>query len=100
MLSALVPRELESRAVTLVMRETSTLGVRVRPAARYEAEREVVEVETSLGVVEVKVKRLEGTAIAISPEYEACRRIAVERGIPLQEVYRVVEREAGDRLLS
>lgn len=100
MLSALVPSELESRAATLVMRETSTLGVRVRPAARYEAEREIVEVETSLGAVQVKVKRLEGEAIAVSPEYEACRRIAMDQGMPLQEVYRVVEREAGDRLLS
>ena len=48
MLSALVPEDLESQAVTLVIRETSSLGVRVRPAARYEADREVVDVDTSL----------------------------------------------------
>ena len=99
MLSVLVPSELEFQAVTMVMRETSTLGVRVRPAARYEAEREVVEVDTSLGTVQVKVKRLEGAAVAVSPEYEACRRIAVDRDIPLQEVYRIVQGEASDKLL-
>lgn len=100
MLSALVSADLEMRAVSLVMRETSTLGVRVRPAARYEADRELVQVDTSVGTVQVKVKRLEGTNVAVSPEYEECRRIAVERGMPLQDVYRIVQYEASKELLS
>ena len=100
MLSALVPVGLESQAVKLVMRETSSLGVRVRPIARYEAEREVVQVDTTLGPVAVKLKRLEGANVGVSPEYEACRRIAVDRGLPLQDVYRIVQSEAADVLLS
>ena len=99
MLSALVPANLESQAVALVLRETSTLGVRVRPAARYEAEREIVEVETSLGAVPVKVKRLEGKNVAVHPEYEVCRRIALDRQIPVQEVYRIAQTEAAAKLL-
>ena len=99
MLSALVPASLESEAVTLVMRESTSLGVRVRPAARYEAEREVVQVDTSLGTVQVKVKRLDGANVAVSPEYEDCRLIATDRGMPLQEVYRVVQSEASEQLL-
>ena len=66
----------------------------------YEAEREIVQVETSLGAVSAKVKQLGGTNVAVSPEYEDCRRIAVERGMPLQEVYRIVQREAGQTLLE
>jgi len=81
-----------------VMRETSSLGIRVRATARYEAERDVVEVETSLGAVQVKVKRFEGASVAVSPEYEDCRRIAIERGVPLQEVYRIVQDEASEKL--
>ena len=42
MLSALVPMDLESDAARLILRETSTLGVRVRPVSRYEADRKVV----------------------------------------------------------
>ena len=99
MLSALVPMELEARAVTLVMRETTSLGVRVRPVSRYEAERELVDVETSLGTVQVKVKRLDGTNVGVSPEYESCRQIAAEGGMPLQDVYRIVQQEASDKLL-
>ena len=100
MLSAIVPSDLEQQAVALVMRETSTLGVRVRPLERYEAERRSVEVETSLGRIAVKVKRLEGKSVAVSPEYEACRQVAVDRGIPLQEVYRIVQNEAEEKLLD
>ena len=100
MMSAIVPSDLEIQAIALIMRETSTLGVRVRPLARYEAQREIVKVDTSLGGVEVKVKRLEGKNVAVSPEYEACRSVALERGIPLWEVYRIVQREAEDSLLE
>ena len=100
MMSAIVSSDLEHEAIGLVMRETSTLGVRVRPLARYEVERDSIEVDTSLGKVAVKVKRIEGKNVSVAPEYEVCRRIALERGIPLQEVYRSVQREAEDILLD
>jgi uncharacterized protein (TIGR00299 family) protein len=100
MLCALMPAELESTAVDLVMKETTTLGVRVRPVSRHEAERQILEIETSLGPVRVKVKRLGGRAVSVSPEYEECRRIAMARAMPLQDVYRRVQAEAGDRLLG
>ena len=100
MMSAIVPSDLEARAADLVMRETSTLGVRVRPLARYEADRETAELDTSVGRIEVKVKRLEGKNVAVSPEYEACRRVALRLGLPLQDVYRIVQREAEQRLLE
>jgi hypothetical protein len=29
----------------------------------------------------------------VAPEFEECRRVALEQGIPLLEVYRIVERE-------
>ena len=38
-LSALVPQYLESAAVDVILRETTTLGVRSRPIERYVAER-------------------------------------------------------------
>lgn len=100
MLSIIVSSDLEAQAVTLVMRETSTLGVRIRPLSRYEAERESTEVDTSLGRVAVKVKRLEGKTVGVAPEYEASKIIALERQMPLQEVYKIVQREAEEQLLD
>ena len=99
-LSALLPQTLETAAVELILRETPTLGVRSRPVQRYVAEREVVAMETSLGTVRAKVKSLAGEVVAAAPEYEDCRRIALETGRPLQEVYRMAEQEAWRRFLA
>jgi uncharacterized protein (DUF111 family) len=94
LLSAIVPADAADRAAGVILRETSTLGVRTRPVERYEAEREVVQVETSLGRLPVKVKRLAGAVLDASPEYEACREVALRTGLPLQEVMRRAQAEA------
>ena len=100
MLSALVRPELESAAVSSMLRETSSLGVRVRLVKRHEADRRIVEAETTFGPVPVKLKLLEGRIVAATPEYEACRAIAIERELPLQDVYRRVQAEAEDQMLG
>ena len=94
MLSLLCAREVEEAVVSVLLEETSTLGVRVREVRRHEAQRETFEFESSLGPASVKVKRLPGKKPQVSPEYEACRRLALERSLPLAEVYRIVEAEA------
>ena len=98
-LSVLLPQSLEQKGVELILRETPTLGVRSRPIERYAAEREVVTMDTDLGEVRVKLKYLAGEIVAASPEYEDCRRIALESGRPLQEIYRRVEAEAQVKFL-
>jgi hypothetical protein len=100
LLSALVPQGLEAAAVELILRETPTLGVRTRPVERYIAERETVPMETDLGVISVKVKSLGEVAVGAAPEYEDCRRIAQETGLPFQEVYQRAVAEARRRFLS
>jgi hypothetical protein len=98
MVSVLCQEALEADLVDVLLRETSTLGVRVRDVSRYEAERDVFEFESSLGPAAVKLKRLPGEAPRVAPEYEVCRRIAQERSLPLAEVYRIVAAEAEQRL--
>jgi uncharacterized protein (TIGR00299 family) protein len=93
-LSVLCPVQAEGAIVSLLLRETSTLGVRLREVRRQEAEREVLEFESSLGPAVVKVKRLPGERPQAAPEYEICRRLAETSGLPLAEVYRIVQGEA------
>lgn len=99
-LSALVPQELEGEAVELILRETPTLGVRTRPVERHVADRQSVNIDTDLGRISVKVKSLEGVAVSAAPEPDECRRIALETGIPFQEVYQRTMEEARRQLVG
>ncbi|TET39953.1 MAG: nickel pincer cofactor biosynthesis protein LarC [Dehalococcoidia bacterium] len=100
MLSVIAPSEVEGKMVEAILRETSTLGLRVNRIERHEAEREIVLFDSSLGKVMVKVKLLHGARIALSLEFEDCRRLAQEHNLPLQEVYRIVTAEASTQLLK
>ena len=75
----------------VVLRESSTLGVRIQQIQRLKAQRTQERINTPIGTIVVKVKRLGSRIISASPEYEECRRIARERNMPLDEVYAVVQ---------
>jgi len=75
------PEDQEKLAAVLFA-ETSTLGLRILAAERRVQARRLVEVETRYGAVRVKVS---GDG-AYAPEFEDCRRLARERGVPLKEV--------------
>jgi uncharacterized protein (TIGR00299 family) protein len=66
----------------LLFAETTTLGLRIYTAERRVKARHIAEVETAHGKVRIKVS--ENGSFA--PEYEDCRRIARETGIPLKQI--------------
>jgi uncharacterized protein (TIGR00299 family) protein len=94
MLSVLAPASLETKLTEIIMRETSTLGIRSRPVSRHMAQREIIEFDSSLGRAKAKIKRFGDDTLAVSPEYDDCRRLALEHNLPLHEVSRIVEIEA------
>jgi len=98
MLSVICSEAAEEAVARLLLRETSTLGVRVRQVHRWEAEREALEFQSTLGPAAVKVKRLPGELPRVAPEYEACKRLAEASGLPLADVYRVVQVEGEKEL--
>jgi pyridinium-3,5-bisthiocarboxylic acid mononucleotide nickel chelatase len=75
-----------NRLIDLIFRETTTIGVRTHEVRRRTLEREIVPLETPLGEVRMKVSRMNGTMLNATPEYEDCRRIAAQKGIPLKQV--------------
>jgi uncharacterized protein (TIGR00299 family) protein len=97
MLSILAPAQAEPALIELVMQETSTLGIRTRPVLRHTAQRETVEFKSSLGPVTIKIKRFGKSLIQVTPEYEDCKRIAMEKGLPLQEVIRIIRNEVHEQ---
>jgi uncharacterized protein (TIGR00299 family) protein len=87
---ACTPAQAEALAA-LVFAETTTIGLRRQEVQRWVLARERVEVETPYGNVGVKVARLGGKVMTASPEYEDCRRLALESGVSLKEVYTAAE---------
>ena len=80
--------EQDREALTeILFRETPTLGVRRQRVARDTLRREIRTVETPFGPVPVKTGLAGGRPTTLSPEYEACRRIARAKGVPFREVY-------------
>lgn len=80
----------------LIMLETGSLGVRIFPSLhRFVAEREEVAVKViikgSSYDASIKVSRLRGDILNLKPEYEDCKRIASETGLPLRTVIKRVE---------
>ena len=97
-LTVMSPPDLTARLGELILRRSTTLGVRVTPVQRVLADRRIVEVATALGTARVKVKELDGRAVDVAPEYEDCRRIAKETGRDLREVMRLVDAAARRQL--
>jgi uncharacterized protein (DUF111 family) len=63
LIAALVPADLEDQMVTILLRETTTLGVRRRAVERYVCERDIITVTTPLGPARIKRKRWRGELI-------------------------------------
>jgi pyridinium-3,5-bisthiocarboxylic acid mononucleotide nickel chelatase len=94
MLSVLCPASLEEELTKIIMRETTTLGIRSRRVPGHLARWEMKEINSTLGPVHVKVKRFGQEIVSVAPEYAECQKIARERNLPLREVFRILENEA------
>jgi uncharacterized protein (TIGR00299 family) protein len=77
----------------VIFTETSSIGLRFHPVSRMKLRREIREVETKWGAVKVKFSEGEGV-ITVTPEYDDCRRISLERGVPLKTVMEEVRAAA------
>jgi uncharacterized protein (TIGR00299 family) protein len=72
--------------MALIFAETTTFGARTYRAHRRVLPREWVNVGTEFGEVRIKVSRVNGRILHVAPEFEDCRKLAVEKNVPLQRV--------------
>lgn len=85
----------KARIVQRILTETSSLGVRFHEVHRTALERQAVVIDTPFGKIAAKRIRGMGGVDRIVPEYEACRTIALEKDLPLRQVYDVVLKAVG-----
>jgi len=86
LLTVLCKVEDTQKLMAMIFAETTTFGARTYRAARRVLPREWVKVATSYGEVRVKVSRVNGSVLHVAPEFEDCKRVAEEKGVPLQNV--------------
>jgi uncharacterized protein (TIGR00299 family) protein len=86
LLGALVDGGAKETVVDLLLRESTTLGVRSYRVERTALERDWVEVETPWGQVRVKRGLRNGVVLNAHPEFEDCRKVAEAAGVPLKQV--------------
>ncbi len=92
LISVLADRSKLDTIVGILFSETSTFGVRIHHLERRKLPRAQRVVQTSLGTVSAKSVILDGQERLV-PEFEECKRVAMEKGLPLIEVYKILENE-------
>lgn len=94
LLRALIEPAIEAAAAEVILTETTSLGLRVQEVKRIELPREIKTVSTVFGLCRVKSAILPNGSERLVPEYEECRRIAEETGMPIPDVYQGIVRSA------
>jgi len=86
-LGVLGPAAHRDEMARVIFEETSTIGLRFHPVSRLKLNREIREVETPWGKIRVKISGHDHhAAMTVSPEYDDCRRAAVEHKVALRTV--------------
>ena len=71
----------------VILAETSTLGVRISRWERICLDRRWEEVVTEFGTIRIKIGERDGKTVTTSPEYEDCRKAAMEHKVAVRQVY-------------
>jgi len=91
MVQVVCHESIREKVVSRILSETTTPGVRYFRADRRILQRQAVEVETCFGKLQAKkITKPDGSTVIV-PEYEVCRKIALEKNIPVKSVYDAVE---------
>lgn len=87
-LTVLAPADLRQKMIDVLLKETTTIGVRWQEVQRVKAQREIQTVSTAFGQIRVKISRLGAEIVTIAPEYDDCQQAAREHpGVPLKRIY-------------
>ena len=74
----------------IIMKESTSIGVRYRKTERLKAPRRIEKVQTKYGVVRFKIAEFDGIIVSSEPEYEDCKSLAQKLNLPLHEIYKEI----------
>lgn len=90
LVQVLCPSARQSAVIDRILMETTAIGVRHYSVKRQVLAREIVTVATPYGPVASKRVRTPDGGTRVAPEYEACRKIAEEKNLPIRMIYETV----------
>jgi hypothetical protein len=85
-LSVICSRDKKDDLIGVILKETTSIGVRYFETQRVTMDREVKGFSTPYGSVRVKTSVCGSDLIKSSPEFEDCKKIAQETSRPLREI--------------
>jgi uncharacterized protein (TIGR00299 family) protein len=94
MIQVLCMENRKKSIINRILSETTSLGVRYYDVQRFKRVRENITIKTIYGDVQIKRIKNPNGSVELVPEYEVCKKIAIEKGIPLKTVYDTISKEA------
>ena len=86
-LKVICENETAEQVKNIIFTESTSLGIRTFPFRKDTLSRKFETVSTAFGDVKIKRSFHMGKEVSAKPEYDDCKRIASEKGIPVKEVY-------------
>jgi uncharacterized protein (TIGR00299 family) protein len=85
-IAALAPAALGDAVGAILLRETTSIGLRRIPVTRTERPRRMVRVDTAYGAVRIKISEGPFGPPQAKPEFDDCAAAARTHGVPVREV--------------
>ncbi|MFC1515921.1 nickel insertion protein, partial [Thermodesulfobacteriota bacterium] len=95
MVQVLCRKDRKSAIIHRILSETTSLGVRFYNVHRAKLEREEITIESIYGIVSAKRVTDPQGSVRMVPEYESCKKIALEKNLPIRIVYDTILRSIG-----
>jgi len=90
MLSVLCSKKIVAEMKSIIFNNSTTIGLREYPVTKTVLDRQEKEVETELGKVRVKCSSFQGKEIRFKPEFEDLKKLAIQHGLSLNEVEKII----------
>jgi uncharacterized protein (DUF111 family) len=87
LLNVICETELADIVKKIIFTESTSLGIRTFTFKKDTLVRKFDTIQTVYGPVKIKRSFYKGNEVSYKPEYDECKRIATDKGIPVKVVY-------------
>jgi pyridinium-3,5-bisthiocarboxylic acid mononucleotide nickel chelatase len=93
-LTVICAGDVKNEMIRIILKETTSIGVRCFETERVTMEREITSFHSRYGEVRVKTSRAGKSLVKTSPEYDDCRKIALQTAVPLRDIMDEIHTDA------